>query len=583
MNMIPPFIKKDNVSNAEVKVFNLLKNLNINGNVLHSLGIANHNNKVYGEIDFVVITKQGVLALEVKGGRVEREKGVWYFIDKNGNENSNTDGPFNQAIGGMFSLRENIKKSFPANSSISKCQFACGVVFTDIIFQGGGPDIIKNIIFDERYTDDYFAEYIKKCFDYWQRECLDKHKFIGGGLSNDNIKNLSVYLRSNFKAIPTIDNILNGINEEIVIATDEQIEKLEMIDTNDRAIVEGGAGTGKSFIALEYAKRVAVTGKRVLYLCYNKLLEEYIEYNIENMYSNLRNTLEIRTFHTFLLSVVKQNDSEKYVNKNLYYEEILPEKFLEVVGNDNNFKKYDLVIIDEAQDLLKSNYMMCIDEILKGGLDNGKWYVFYDANQNLYNSELEDNLNEIEIYRPTKVKLNTNCRNTQQVGIYNTLITGIRHEKYIKVNGQEVVIEKYNNQCEQVSKVVELVKQLRKEGVNERDIVILSPYSFENSCFKGINPFRSICTFQNVTNGRYRFFLNDGVKFSTIHSFKGLESRVIILVDIDNFDNEGRRLLNYTGISRSKGFLYLFYDKSVENQFQNMIIKGFNTMEKQLV
>ena len=45
--------------------------------VLHSLGIAEHKNNIFGEIDFLILCNEGVLCLEVKGGEVSRGKGVW--------------------------------------------------------------------------------------------------------------------------------------------------------------------------------------------------------------------------------------------------------------------------------------------------------------------------------------------------------------------------------------------------------------------------------------------------------------------------------------------------------------------------
>ena len=52
--------------------------------ILHSLGIAEHVNKIFGEIDFVVICKEGILCMEVKGGQVERIGGKWRFTNRYG-------------------------------------------------------------------------------------------------------------------------------------------------------------------------------------------------------------------------------------------------------------------------------------------------------------------------------------------------------------------------------------------------------------------------------------------------------------------------------------------------------------------
>ena len=70
---IPPYMGEEVKSNAERKVFDLLKGLDMNETViLHSLGLPRHNSKIFGEVDFVIVCKRGIACLEIKGGRVER-------------------------------------------------------------------------------------------------------------------------------------------------------------------------------------------------------------------------------------------------------------------------------------------------------------------------------------------------------------------------------------------------------------------------------------------------------------------------------------------------------------------------------
>ena len=61
---------------------------------------------------------------------------------------------------------------------------------------------------------------------------------------------------------------------------------------------------------------------------------------------------------------------------------------------------------------------------------------------------------------------------------------------------------------------------------------------------------------------------NDHLRFCTIHSFKGLESEVVILTDVEEVNGDSSRLLNYTGISRAKVRLYLFYDQEIEGEVE---------------
>ena len=68
---------------------------------------------------------------------------------------------------------------------------------------------------------------------------------------------------------------------------------------------------------------------------------------------------------------------------------------------------------------------------------------------------------------------------------------------------------------------------------------------------------------------------NNELRFSTVSSFKGLESKIVILMDVDAFVDEQRRLLHYVAISRACTALYVFYDASAEDERQIMLAKGY--------
>ena len=77
-----------------------------------------------------------------------------------------------------------------------------------------------------------------------------------------------------------------------------------------------------------------------------------------------------------------------------YYSDILPERFIEAYV-DSGAEPFDYLIVDEAQDLMNEKYLEVFDLILSGGLKNGKWTFFIDAeNQNIYTGKSYE-----EIYR----------------------------------------------------------------------------------------------------------------------------------------------------------------------------------------
>src|SRR5207247_5440912 len=63
---------------------------------------------------------------------------------------------------------------------------------------------------------------------------------------------------------------------ELLRLTEQQYYILDMLDRHPRAAIAGCAGSGKTFLAAEKARRLAQQGFRVLVLCFNRLLAQYL-------------------------------------------------------------------------------------------------------------------------------------------------------------------------------------------------------------------------------------------------------------------------------------------------------------------
>ena len=83
--MIPAQIDESVEGSAERRIFELLAADpgSAGWTVLHSLGLARRPAGPYGEIDFVIIVPgEGIVCLEVKGGRVSCRDGLWLSMDR---------------------------------------------------------------------------------------------------------------------------------------------------------------------------------------------------------------------------------------------------------------------------------------------------------------------------------------------------------------------------------------------------------------------------------------------------------------------------------------------------------------------
>ena len=547
VSFIPPYYGDEVKSNAEKKMFEILQDLNVkNTYVLHSLGLPRHNNKVYGEVDFVVLCEKGIACLEIKGGRIECTDGQWIFKNRHGKEFKKSEGPFAQVSGNMFSLKKILAERFNYMDKFKDIPVACGVVFPDIKFTSKGQEIIPEIIYDQSTSD--ITDYINNVFDYWNNRSYRKKMELTG----NDIQSILGYLRGEFTFIPSIGSQLNDVDQKLIRLTSEQANTIHGLSQNDRLMIEGPAGTGKTLLAMEYAKMEAQKDKTILYLTYNKNLAKELQRKMGDI-ENIR-VINIDRLMGEYVKIESEEVKKDFTN---YFKQLLPQKVVSYINgltNDELAKiQYDIIVIDEGQDIFSPNYLEVIDRLLKGGLEDGRWGFFYDEEQNIYNPQYEDGIELLALYKPARFRLSTNCRNTVQIGEYNAKISGIPVKSYLSERGEEVQI--IGGKPEDFPKrFVKVIKELKNGDVKLGDITILSHKKYENSSVYGL--LDKICQVNVMTDD----FVYDEDKpiFSTIQGFKGLDSKVVILVDLmSKSTEEYYSKYAYIGISRARSMLYV--------------------------
>ena len=541
---IPPYMGEEIKSNAEKKMYDILQQLNIeDAYVLHSLGLPKHQSKIYGEIDFVVVCKRGVACLEIKGGRVECRDGKWLFIDRYGVERQKPEGPFAQVTGNMFSLMTELKNRFSGNPHMKNALVACGVVFPDIEFKSVSQEIIQEIVYDSRTEN--ITDYINQIFDYWaERQHTEPAK-----LSPSDVKEIVNYLRGNFNFVPTLRDTLDNIDKRLVRLTNEQAQIMDALAMNSHLLIEGKAGTGKTLLATEFARKRAQKGDKVLYLTFNKNLANNINVNIDK-----NENLKVINIHALFGEYVPVDIYKINENQQRYFGEELPEQFLEWISNLTKEKldklKYDLLVIDEGQDIIKPVYLYSLDVLLKNGFEKGEWAIFYDEKQNIYNPEYADGMEIIESYACTKFKLFINCRNTVQIGTYSSKTSGVEINEFLHENGEEVQMVSYIDMFDFKQKIKAILKNLRAENVDLSDVVFLAPKKYSNSILKEIG-----CEVNELGE---KFDLTSKLpRYSTIQGFKGLDSKIAILVDVDNISEKNFSKFMYIAGTRARTLLYV--------------------------
>jgi hypothetical protein len=541
IKMIPPSLDKSVKSNAERKVFTMIKGCELDGYCFHSVGLANHDYKSYAEADFIVLTKYGVLCLEVKGGQVSCQNGIWSFTNRFGDTNTKNEGPFQQADGAMHSVKN-------ALSDFGRINIACGVIFPDIEFTSKNISVVPEIQMDYTYVGG-FEKYLKDCHEYWDL----KFRMVAGNLSISIIEKIRERIRDDLHYVPLLCMYAQQVETEMVRLTSEQANILVIAKNNPKLLVSGPAGSGKTLLAVEYAKMKAKDGNRILLLTYNKLLAFYLQSAVND------DSIKVVSFHSFIsdyITVNPANTDDSYFNK------VLPSQFYKYLCG-HKMAGYDFLVIDEGQDLLKEDNLPCFDKLIKGGLAYGKWAIFFDANQSIFNRNFENSLVKIRKNNPTELVLTKNCRNVKQIANFNTSLTDIDTGIAV-VDGEKVLLEEYATEAEAVRKLNATVDFLIEQGFTSDDIVIISPTVFDNS----------IVSHRDIDFG-ISLSSKDGagIRYFTIQSFKGLESKIVLFVDYKLIIDTWNRQLLYTSLSRAKTLAYFFADTETIQKIQSKIIE----------
>ncbi len=341
---------------------------------------------------------------------------------------------------------------------------------------------------------------------------------------------------------------ITAAQDEFIRLTENQYLVLNHLERHRRVCVVGGAGTGKTLLAIEEARRRASRGERVLITCYNAPLSAHIRSQVADAHG-------IQVFHYSLLCQTwakragLNGDCPEGMDSRTYYDVHHNDLLSEATAALD--ERFDAILVDEAQDFLP-DWLAALELLLRDE-NESPVYLFADENQAIYRHDFT--WPDGYVHFP----LVGNLRNTSQI---HALLARHFGEKSIAQgpNGIDVQVHACWDKREVANQLSSILSNLTEHGVDPLAITVLSGRSRDSS---------SLARFQEEPLGKFRLSAkangSNRIRFESIHRFKGLESPVVILCDMEELHRESRRSVWYTGLSRAQaGLVLLVHDRTGE-------------------
>lgn len=567
--MIPFTIHPHVRSSAERRLFEVIRDAPGTEDwvCLHSLGLARHASKRRGEIDFLLLTRKGIFVLEVKGGGVARERGIWRFTDRYGDVHEKHESPFAQASSGMFALEEDIRREYQQDERRSRLLFGFGAMFPDIVFDVTGTEADPRQIYDARDRRRPITQFVDRLAAYC-RECDTRSRYMP---TPKDIEAIAAFLRGDFDLIPPLGVLVDAAAEQLLSLEREQYAVLDALEQypKPRMLVQGGAGTGKTLLAVEAARREARKDQGdVLLLCYNRLLASFLDAKIKAEH-NQGSRIVVKSIFSLLNELIESSSfadefrrKREAADPDSVYRDLFPE-YAPLALIESTFRPFRTLVVDEAQDMMTQELLDVLDGYVEGGLESGRWWIFCDVNNQaaVFGTFDEQALNRLERFGTVSI-LPTNRRNTKPVAAETVMLTRPKIHAPAVVDGIPVKYSWYDKDAAQPVALSRILKRLLADGVRPARITVLSPRRLDQACATHVtDPWLMQVTTQNVwevATGN-----SQSISYCTVSAFKGLENDFIVLTDIENLDTEWWRSVIYVGMSRARVGLQLLFRESL--------------------
>ena len=490
------------------------------------------------EIDVLLMhEKYGFLSMEVKDGKVVLKEGEWYRNDVRFDPS-----PVRQAMNAMYALRDHIRAN---SATLKQIIMAHAIVFPDVLSIEGDlpPSCTEDMLFlNPRYEN--IESVVINCI-YASGK---KHP-----LSQQQIEEFYRLALPSAKFVWDPDAQKRYSIESMTRISDEQIRALRSLDINDRVLVSGVAGSGKTRLALMWAHQSARGGKNTLLSCYNDPLGRYLQ-SVSSQYPTLTVGPFLRTVSAFPGIPLLQEPDDLAARDHFWNVEMI-EHLYKYAGESEI--KFDTIVLDERQDF-NDEWMEIVEKLLVD--EDSKILCVADPNQDLYDRGF---------FMPegsspwALAELRINCRNTREIANFvRRLGGGIAASA--SPEGDPVEVIPVVNEESLVEAVLSTIRRYVSEfGIKLKDIVVITGTAAERNLFYNLSSDEfSFCKWEERTE--------ISIACETAKRAKGIEAENVIVATL-NEEIEKNEM--YVAASRARASLVIVGPEHFAERFEVSVRK----------
>lgn len=498
MILVPdlPDIVRIAESDAERRVARLLKSVGgpPDAVAFYSLNLRSHRYKAQAEADFVLLWNGVVIVVEVKGGGVRKFEGTWYSVDRRGDWHKLDESPMKQAQSAKFALQDILGEDglgWFANDAI--------VITPDI---DAPPRAVEWKSTHWLASENMTIAGLTTALDVVAASA----KTAPSRKKLASAKALRERLFGQFTRMPVIDAQRGAVLEEQNRATEQQARVLASLARNQRVMVLGGAGTGKSLVLAEAARQEAAAGRSVLI-----------------------------TFHSPDLA--------------RFFEPLIADRDIDLIpfAELPQERRWDVVLVDEAQDLMTDEAMDRLDAVIADGRAAGRWRMFLDPNNQAHvDGQFDADVYELVAAEAIPFDLNLNVRNTRAIVHVVQEYLGADVGDPAIVHGEKIEWH-WSDPPADVDRAADVARQMIDRGAQRSSIWIISATatSAPTTTRDGIT----------VTNSRYA---------------KGLEAEHVVVCDLPaDYDDKGVAAF-YVAVTRARVALHIVATPEDKDRLQEL-------------